>query len=471
LARIPITGAPFFTSDLSLELFEVLGVVVGVPIVAAVASRVALRRVQISPLGVSRRVKPSNPGAWRLLPLLAGIAVMAVVLAVGRPDTTEAQLAAYTPGFLLTMVGLVLAGPWLTLVGSRLLARRTSRPARLIAGRRLADNPKAGFRAISGLVLALFVSSVAVGAISTEIARRDNPDAGDTFTGVLTAQTDHPDEHMAPVSDALRQELEQIDGVEGVSSIRTNPLGTTIDVGDRALPAGLVSCTELTQTPTQGHCADGVEVAAVPPFVIGPWNDSDVSHDGWAAVDLPFDQLVELPIDVVTVATDGSAAAVEEARTVLGAAYPDVRAPTTVTEMDAFGTQDLQAWRQLATVIMLASLVVAGCSLAVSVVAGLLDRKRAFSLLRLTGVPLGVLRRVVALESAVPLLLVAAVATATGFLTAHLFTRVQLGESLVLPGPEFAAFALGGLLFSLAVIASTLPLLDRITGPETARNE
>jgi hypothetical protein len=28
-----------------------------------------------------------------------------------------------------------------------------------------------------------------------------------------------------------------------------------------------------------------------------------------------------------------------------------------------------------------------------------------------------------------------------------------------------------GLLASLAVIASTLPLLNRITGPETARNE
>ncbi len=59
------------------------------------------------------------------------------------------------------MAGLVVAGPWLTMVGSRLLARRTSRPATLIAGRRLADNPRAGFRAISGLILALFVTSVA----------------------------------------------------------------------------------------------------------------------------------------------------------------------------------------------------------------------------------------------------------------------------------------------------------------------
>jgi hypothetical protein len=30
---------------------------------------------------------------------------------------------------------------------------------------------------------------------------------------------------------------------------------------------------------------------------------------------------------------------------------------------------------------------------------------------------------------------------------------------------------LGGLVISLGIIAATLPLLNRITGPETARNE
>ncbi len=45
--------------------------------------------------------------------------------------------------------------------------------------------------------------------------------------------------------------------------------------------------------------------------------------------------------------------------------------------------------QQLADVIILASLPIAGCSLAASVVAGLTERKRPFSLLRLTGTPLG----------------------------------------------------------------------------------
>jgi predicted lysophospholipase L1 biosynthesis ABC-type transport system permease subunit len=58
------------------------------------------------------------------------------------------------------------------------------------------------------------------------------------------------------------------------------------------------------------------------------------------------------------------------------------------------------------------------------VAAGLADRKRPFSMLRLTGARRGMLRR--ALESAVPLLAVAAVAVGTGFGASAMFATVQL---------------------------------------------
>jgi predicted lysophospholipase L1 biosynthesis ABC-type transport system permease subunit len=122
-------------------------------------------------------------------------------------------------------------------------------------------------------------------------------------------------------------------------------------------------------------------------------------------------------------------------------------------------------------VVILASLPIAGCSLAVSVAGGLSDRKRPFSMLRLTGVQLGVLRRVVVLESAVPLLVVAVVATGTGFLAAQLFLKSQMHYSLQPPGAEYYLTVFAGLAASLGVIASTLPLLKRTTGPEVARNE
>jgi hypothetical protein len=131
----------------------------------------------------------------------------------------------------------------------------------------------------------------------------------------------------------------------------------------------------------------------------------------------------------------------------------------------------MAGFQQLANVAVLVSLCIAGCGLAVSVVAGLNDRKRPFSLLRLTGVPLGMLRRVVAFESVVPLLVNAVVAAGAGFLAAGLFLRSQMDYSLRPPGAGYYITVFAGLAASLALLASTLPLLRRITGPATARNE
>jgi hypothetical protein len=89
----------------------------------------------------------------------------------------------------------------------------------------------------------------------------------------------------------------------------------------------------------------------------------------------------------------------------------------------------------------------------------------------LTGISVGVLRKVVALEAAVPLLLIAVISTAMGFLTAGLFLNSQLSESLRAPGPEYFIIVVAGLVIALAIIGSTLPLIERITGPEVARNE
>src|SRR5207253_11195910 len=109
----------------------------------------------------------------------------------GRPPTTPGQIQVFLPAFILIMAGLVTAGPWLTLAGARLMARRTSRPGMLIAARRLADNPKAGFRAVSGLVLALFITTVAVALISTQNAKSSGPVDGAAAANVVTEQFDY----------------------------------------------------------------------------------------------------------------------------------------------------------------------------------------------------------------------------------------------------------------------------------------
>ena len=81
------------------------------------------------------------------------------------------------------------------------------------------------------------------------------------------------------------------------------------------------------------------------------------------------------------------------------------------------------------------------------------------------------LRRVVTLESVVPLLTVAVVSIGAGFLGAQLFLRAQLGYTLRPPGGSYYGIVLSGLAAALGIVAATLPLLKRITGPEVARND
>jgi len=467
LAPIPFTGEPFFISDLSLNLLDVVLVAVGVPLGAAVAARLALRRVTTSPLGVTRSVTPAPPRAWRLIPLLLGLGQLAYFVAAGRPASTGGQILAFLPGFLLTVVGLVIAGPWVTMQSSRFLARRAHRPGALIAARRLSDNPQAGFRAISGLVLALFVTTVAIGVITTITANDGGARSTSADRATLVddlVQIDKAGQRLPSVpsvSSSLLAGLRSTPGVIAVLLVHEQP-----STGQE-FPPGLISCADLARAPALGHCAPGAQTAAIDPDAAG----SRFQPRNWIAAHIPPTDLARLPVRSVVVVTNGSRAAVERARTLLELAYPQTDSPSTVAEWQADNGKRTAAYQQLANVVIIASLPIAGCTLAVSVVAGLNERKRPFSLLRLTGAPLRVLRRVVLFESAVPLLAAAAVSIATGFLAAHLFLRSQMHETLQPPGAAFWGFVAAGLIASLAIIASTLPVLQRISGPENARND
>ncbi len=63
LYHVAFTGAPFAGGDLSLRWIDIALTVIGVPLAAVVSARLALRRVQISPLGVHRRVSSEGRGS------------------------------------------------------------------------------------------------------------------------------------------------------------------------------------------------------------------------------------------------------------------------------------------------------------------------------------------------------------------------------------------------------------------------
>ena len=182
--------------------------------------------MNISPLGVTRRVTPAPLRAWRVLPLLAGLAVLGFVVVHGKPASPAGQVLAFVGGFALIMIGLVIAGPWLTMAGARVLVRRASRPGALIAARRLADDPRAAFRAVSGLVLALFIFTVAATLLATQNTEPPFVADGAAANNILVDQFSNITEVSSgnqvavgsapPPSAAVLARLRQISGVQGI---------------------------------------------------------------------------------------------------------------------------------------------------------------------------------------------------------------------------------------------------------------
>jgi hypothetical protein len=484
LATIPFTGQSFFPAELSLSLPDILVVALGVPAAAALAARLALRRVNISPLGVTRRVTPVPPRAWRVLPLLAGLADLGVFVAHGKPASPAGQVLVFVPGFALIMIGLVIAGPWLTMEGARVLARRASRPGALIAVRRLADDPRAAFRAVSGLVLALFIFTVAAALLATQNTQGrpafDGAAANNALVDQFSNISQDSQGNLAAVgsapapSAAVLMRLRQISGVQAIIEVRADP-GLTITSSQVQLqdfPAALVSCAQLASAPGLGRCPTGAAAAKVPASLnLLTGNLAEVT---WPAADIPARRLDSLPLGSLDVATDGSQPVIEQARTILENAYPTGTGsppPETIGETSGVSNAADNAYQQLADVVILTSLTVAGCTLATGVAGGLADRKRPFSLLRLTGARLGMLRRVVALESTVPLLAVAVVAIGIGFAASAMYATTEMHLALVAPGAAYFVLTAAGIVLALSLIVATFPLLRRITGPETARSE
>lgn len=480
LAHLSLTGQEFSSADLSLHLADVLAVAVGVPLASVLSARFALRRVRISPLGVSRRATPPLPSVFRLIPLVAGIGELAYFVAVGHPASASGQVNAYFLGFILVMIGLVVAGPWLTLAGSKAMSRWAVGPSTLIAGRRIADNPRGAFRAISGLVLALFVTSVSFGLISTLLSDHGATTSDSLASSTVTDQfLGGPNANEVPsVPAATIGLLQHTEGVEGVTLVYLAPTRLKIDgavpdingIGG-TIQYGVVACRQLITTPALGRCHPGARYAAVgDDLSFMPFTKSvSVAATTTWPVAHPTEGITELPVKMVAIATNGSASSIAKVQTILEAALPFNSSISQFGEYNPESAQLLAEFQSGSEVIIVTSLLIAGCGLAVAMAASVIERRRPFSMLRLSGASIAVLRRVVALETALPLVVISLASAGLGLTASDLFLRSQFAVTLEIPGIKYFGIIVSGLVVSLLIVASTMTLLDPMTRPENAR--
>ncbi len=509
LAGAALTGTRYFAATVTPTAWGYLAMLVAVPAASALASLASLRGVRISPLGVSRRTSPPSPSAWRLATLGAGVALFAIGLAA----TTSKSIGgpAY-PGLLLTMIGLVIAGPWLTAAVARWSSRVLNGASPLLAARRLADNPKAAFRAVRGLVLAVFLGTMVGALVPAVESVSATPNAAalshvllDTFATIepSTPATvpcsaapagQRPegcaatDLSAAEAGGALSPQVgaKLVSGLRGVGGTTVYPLyylPQAANPNDQNNYIGVVSCSVLRDLAVLGQCAPGVQAVQVNDDSLAYSDNPHNSTEAFVNAANPAyrGSLAALPLQAVLVAAN-NLATLERVRTYLAVhAPPQVSAgqgvaatpPRTYSEAVAIRSGRAQVLERLVYLAVALTILVAGCSLAVAVGGGLADRKRPFTLLRVSGTPARTLYRVVFLEAAVPLaaasLVTAALAYGMSVLT---FIRLApAGTAVPRLGHVYYATMGAGLVIALLVIGVTLPLLKRMTSPDNARFE
>jgi hypothetical protein len=504
LAGTAITSTRYFANYVTPTGWGYVAVLVAVPAASAIASLLSLRRVRISPLGVSRRVTPPAPRAWRVIPLLAGI----VLFVAGLLLTTSKSIGAPAfPGLLVILVGLVVGGPWLTARAARLLARFMKGASPLLAARRLADNPKAAFRTVSGLVLAVFLGTVVAGLLPAVNATTATPSAsalsnvlldgftsapvcgnnanctggpggdfgpGDVRSGQPVSQQEIALEGLPPQAGAkLVSQLRAYHGT-AVIPIYSTPQDSNPNSfgGNNAI----VSCESLLRMAALGRCAPGASAVEAnssnlfsdnPTFSTQPIinNDSPAASDNFSGLYL---QAVLVKVN--------NAATLERVRTFLvthTAQSASGTAPRTFGEAVQARLGVATTVQRLVYIAVALTLLVAGCSLAVAVGGGLVERKRPFTLLRLSGTPASTLYRVVFLEAMFPLIAATLVAAAAAYGISVLTVgkMAPAGTPVPVLGHLYYLTMGTGLAVSVLVILITLPLLGRITGPGSARFE
>ncbi|MFC7388203.1 FtsX-like permease family protein [Sphaerisporangium rhizosphaerae] len=506
LAGLAVTGSRFFPDVVAPTTLQYAAVVAGVPLAAAGAALWSLRRVRITPLGAARKVRASAPGWWRVLPLLAGLGLLAGP-AFADKDPNGVLVDA---GLALTMAGLVVAGPWLTMLAARLAACVTPGAATLLAARRLAADPKGAFRSVNGIVLAVFIGTAVAGIVPAVVSGQEAAGGG-TLNEVMRASFGYADATAGlPLPPGTAAELLAKVGAHpgvtvlpiyrraGTPARPSDPLPCDPGPGCRldAMLRHVVDCDALTGFPALGRCAPGTRAVAadfnrvlssenmlsigrkLP--IVDPTNPAAPAapggsggaggsrRDGPAASE-------GLPLAAVLI-REHDPAVREQIRTLLAgyvARAGSAETPLTFAEVARARAVLLDQGERVALAIVALTLLVAGCGLLIAVAGGVVERRRPFTLLRLCGTPTRTLSRVVLLETAAPVVLAALVAAAAGLgVAGPMVGRLSIENAPpALPGPAYFLTVGGGLLAALLVILAGLPLLRRATAPDNARFE
>lgn len=471
-ARIVISSSRFFPRDLLASPAVIAATVLGTTLGASAVAWWRTRRAGIGPLGASRERSERPPRPLSLLPLLAGLAGLAAVRALSGSETPPMVLGRLLVGsFCLTMLGLLWAGPLLTSWSARLARRGARSAAQVISLGRLAQHPRAAFRAVGGLVVAVYAVTLFAVAI-TAAAGTTTPAQG---AGYLSTTTLYATAGPADPA-ALGAAASRLDDVEGVR---------TVAVASMEVPRGSGSSQDQEEDPDEDQDAAYTRLVLSVEDARALGAADAQSETGWVSVSsrwLADDAADPLPAEapgegpapaVLLVGTDGGAGALERARTAMETSDLDLTMYP-LTRSDRVEVMAMALENQFAALGYIGILIAAGvstASLAVSAVASLLARRRVLSLLRLVGMPRDVLRRSVAYETLLPVATVLALSIGAAVYTAWVLVTGTSSRGIDWPAGSYYAVVGACLALTGAAIAPSARAAGRMVSGGTVRFE
>lgn len=239
-------GLAMRVSEMLLPAHLLLAGILLMAVLAAASSWIAVRRASISPLGVARKQQAN--GASKIAVLIFASLVLAWLVVGGVVLKSLPQSFAFA--VVLIILGLIFAGvnafgAWSVGLLGRLMARTARTPASLIAGRRLAEDPKSVWRSFSSVALVGFIVGCVYPVAALVVQTGDGSTSlllQDIRTGLLL--TLGMSVALAAVSTAVNQASRLLDTMQEVRSL--GRAGAPLSVLDRArrreilLPALLI---------------------------------------------------------------------------------------------------------------------------------------------------------------------------------------------------------------------------------------
>ena len=471
-ARIVISSSRFFPRDLLTSPAVIAATVLGTVLGAAAVAWWRTRRASIGPLGASRERSERPPRLRSLLPLLVGLAGLAAVRVVPRDsEASGTAIGCLLVGsFSLTMLGLLWAGPLLTSWSARLARRGARSAAQVISLGRLAQHPRAAFRAVGGLVVAVYAVTLFAVAI-TAAAGTTTPAQGAGYLSTTTLYAT-----AGPADPAvLGAAASRLDDVEGVRTVAV----ASMEVPRESGFSGSSQDQEEDQDAAYTRLVLSVEDARALGAADAQSETGWVSvSSGWLADDaadpLPAEAPGEGPAPaVLLVGTDGGAGALERARTAMETSNLDLTMYP-LTRSDRVEVMAMALENQFAALGYIGILIAAGvstASLAVSTIASLLARRRVLSLLRLVGMPRDVLRRSVAYETLLPVATVLALSIGAAVYTAWVLVTGTSSRGIDWPAGSYYVVVGACLALTGAAIAASARAAGRMVSGGTVRFE